>query len=319
MIQRLSLALLAIASFAFNAVAQEYPTRSIRLIVPYAPGGQGDTISRAYAKELTGKLNVPVVIENRPGAGTAIGTQSAKQSNADGYTLLFGSGSIITTLLSLSDPGYQLSDFTPIVNLGENLLVLAIPASLPAKNLTEFVSYIRKNAARSNYGMLGTNSPSHLLGVRLQRAAGFQWQDIAYKGFSPAMQAVMSGEVQGYFTTQGSAMALRDSDKVRIIATAGEKRSVFLPDIPTFKEAGLEGVVDSNWYSIFVRSDTPPEIIKKLRQVSAEILSEPAITQQQEKMGLTRSSQTIEKFAASLPNEQKTRAEEIRVIESLKN
>lgn len=319
MTRLLSLALFAVLISAQSGFAQEFPARTIRVVVPYAPGGQGDTVSRAFAKELNGKLNVPVIVENRPGAGTAVGTQSVKQSNADGYTLLFGSGAIITTLLSLNEPGYQLRDFTPIVNLGENLLVLAIPASLPATTVNEFVAYIRNNPAKANYGTLGTNSPSHLLGVRLQRAASFQWQDIAYKGYSPAMQAIMSAEIQGYFTTQGSAMSLRDSDKVRLLATAGEQRSIFLPDIPTFKEVGLDGVVDGNWYAIFVRSDTPPKIIEKLRQTSALIMSEPAMQQQQEQMGLTRSGRSIEQFADGLPNEYRTRAEEIRVIESLKN
>lgn len=185
--------------------------------------------------------------------------------------------------------------------------MLAIPAWLPATTPSEFVAYVRKNPSTSNYGTLETNSPSHLLGVRLQRAAGLQWQDIAYKGYSPAIQAVMSGEIQAYFTTQGSAMTLRDSDKVRLIATASERRSIFVPEVPTFKEAGLDGVCGQQL------------VLQKLREVSSKIMGEAAMKSQQEQMGLPASSQSIEQFARSLPREFQSRTEEIRAIESSKS
>ena len=303
---------LVAALVAFGANAQDYPTRPLRIVVPYTPGASTDNISRAFADEAGKAIGQTIIVENKPGAGTAIGTQTAKQAPADGYTILFGSGTMVSTMLGLKDPGYSMADFTPVAMLGDQLYVLMTPAALPAKDFKEFLAYAKANPTKMNYAMLGPGAPSHVLADRLQLAAKFEWQDIAFRGGVPAVQAVMSNDVQGYFATQSFAMTYKDSDKVRLLGIGAESRGEFLPDVPTFKEMGYEGVVEQGWYAMFVRSSTPKPIIDKLRGVFTEVMKTPAMAQHLKTNGLSPYNGSIETFPASLEKELKLKAEETK-------
>ena len=307
-----SLPAIALALIAFGAHAQDYPNRPIKLIVPYTPGASTDAISRAFADEAGKVIGQPVVVENRGGAGTAIGTQTARNAPADGYTLLFGSGTMISTMLALKDPGYAMKDFTPVTMLGDQFYCLLVPKVLPITNAKEFVEYAKKNASKMNYGMLGAGSPSHVLADRFARAAGFTWQDIAFRGGTPTMTAVMSNDVQGYFATQTFSTTFANSDKVRILAIGAEERGEFLPDVPTFKELGYEGVVEQGWYALFVRSDTPKPIIEKLQKVSADVMASAAMKGHLKSIGLSAYKGTIDSFLKNLDDEIKQKAEETK-------
>ena len=310
---RLTAMVLAIAPFgAAVAAAQDYPTRPIRLIVPYTPGASTDAISRAFADEASKVIGQPIVVENRGGAGTAIGTQTAKQAPADGYTILFGSGTMVSTMLALKDPGYSMKDFTPITMLGDQFYVLMVPKSLPISNAKEFVEYAKKNANKMNYGMLGLGSPSHVLGDRFASSAGFKWQDIAFRGGTPALAAVMANDVQGYFATQTFSTGYVNSDKIRLLAIGADERGEFLPDVPTFKELGYNGVVEQGWYALFVRSDVPKPIIEKLRKVSADVMASTAMKGHLKTVGLSQYKGTIQSFEASLDKEIKDKAEDAK-------
>lgn len=304
---------LAIAPFgAAVAAAQDYPTRPIRLIVPYTPGASTDAISRAFADEASKVIGQPIVVENRGGAGTAIGTQTAKQAPADGYTILFGSGTMVSTMLALKEPGYSVKDFTPITMLGDQFYVLMVPKSLPISNAKDFVEYAKKNANKMNYGMLGLGSPSHVLGDRFASSAGFKWQDIAFRGGTPALAAVMANDVQGYFATQTFSTGYVNSDKIRLLAIGADERGEFLPDVPTFKELGYNGVVEQGWYALFVRSDVPKPIIEKLRKVSADVMASTAMKGHLKTVGLSQYKGTIQSFEASLDKEIKDKAEDAK-------
>jgi tripartite-type tricarboxylate transporter receptor subunit TctC len=304
---------LAVALAAFGATAQDnYPNRSIRLVVPYTPGASTDTISRAFADEASKAIGQPIVVENRGGAGTAIGTQTAKNSPADGYTLLFGSGTMISTMLALKEPGYSMKDFTPVTMLGDQFYVLMIPKALPVTNAKEFVEYAKKNPGKMNYGMLGPGSPSHVLGDRFARSAGFKWQDIAFRGGTPTLTALMSNDVQGYFATQTFSTQYVDSDKIRLIGIGAEKRGEFLPNVPTFKEMGYDGVVEQGWYALFVRSETPKDIVEKLKKVSAQVMASPAMKAHLKSAGLSSYNGTIDTFLANLDNEIKQKTDETK-------
>jgi tripartite-type tricarboxylate transporter receptor subunit TctC len=301
-----TIVLLAAAAFALPARAADdadFPSRPLRIIVPYTPGASTDSISRAFAEEAGKALGKSIIVENRPGAGTAIGTQAAKIAPADGYTILFASGTMISTMVSLKEPGYAVTDFTPVTMLGDQFYVLMTPASLPVKDFKEFVTYAKAHPNKMNYAMLGPGSPSHVLAYRLGKAAGFEWQDIAFKGGTPALQAVMSNDVQGYFATQTFSMGFVNSDKVRLMGIGSEERGAFLPDVPSFKELGFDGVVEQGWYGMFVRSDTPPAIIKKLRTVFAEVMKTDAMKQQLKNNGLTPYKQSIDDVPALLKKE----------------
>jgi tripartite-type tricarboxylate transporter receptor subunit TctC len=308
---RASLAAAMLALSAFGAGAQDnYPSRPIKIVVPYTPGASTDSISRAFGDEAGKALGQTVIVENKPGAGTAIGTQTAKQAPADGYTILFGSGTMVSTMLGLKEPGYSMEDFTPVAMLGDQFYVLLTPAALPVKDFKEFVEYAKKNPTRMNYAMLGPGAPSHVLADRLQRSAKFEWQDIAFRGGTPAVQALMSNDVQGYFATQSFAMTFRDSDKLKLMGIGAEERGTFLPDVPTFKEMGYEGVVEQGWYAMFVRSNTPKPIIDKLRSLFAGVMKSPAMAQHLKTNGLSPYKGTIESFLASLDKEIQQKAEE---------
>jgi len=304
---------LAIALSAACAQAQEsYPNRALRLVVPYTPGASTDALSRAFAEAAGKVLGKPVVVENRGGGGTAIGTVAAKQAPADGYTLLFGSGTMISTMHSLKEPGYKLSDFTAVVMLGDQYYVLVTPASVPAKNVREFIAHARANNGKLNYAMLGTGSPSHVLADRLGRAAGFQWQEIAFRGGTPAMQALLSGDVQAYFATQTFAITFLNSDRVRVMAIGAEDRGEFLPDTPSFREIGIEGVVEKGWYALFVRAETPPAIVARLRAAGAEAMKSDWMKAQLKTQGLSSYKGSIESFPAALAKESAEKAEEAK-------
>lgn len=306
-----SLPAIVLAFAAFGAHAQDnYPNRAIRLIVPYTPGASTDAISRAFADEASKLIGQPIVVENRGGAGTAIGTQTARQAPADGYTLLFGSGTMVSTMLALKEPGYAMKDFTPVTMLGDQFYVLLIPKALPVTNAKEFVEYAKKNPSKMNYGMLGAGSPSHVLADRFARAAKFQWQDIAFRGGTPTLTALMSNDVQGYFATQTFATTYVGSDKIRLLAIGAEDRGEFLPDVPTFKELGYEGVVEQGWYALFVRSETPKDVIEKLRKVSAEVMASAAMKKHLTTIGLSAYKGTIDSFLKNLDTEVAQKAEE---------
>ena len=310
---RASLPVVVLALSAFGAVAQDnFPNKPLKIIVPYTPGASTDAISRAFADEAGKALGQTIIVENKPGAGTAIGTQTAKQAPADGYTILFGSGTMVSTMLGLKEPGYSMEDFTPVAMLGDQYYVLIIPAAMGVKDFKEFVEYARKNPTKMNYAMLGPGAPSHVLADRLQRAAKFEWQDIAFRGGTPAVQALMSNDVQGYFATQSFAMTFKDSDKLKLMGIGAEERGVFLPDVPTFKEMGYEGVVEQGWYAMFVRSNTPKPIIDKLRNVFAEVMKSPAMAQHLKTNGLSPYKGSIETFPAKLATELKEKAEETK-------
>lgn len=302
--------LASVAVLPGRAFANDYPNRVIKIIVPYSAGGPGDIISRGYANELSKVLKQTVIVENRPGAGTAIGTQAAKLAPDDGYTLLFGTAGIISTMLSLKNPGYSMDDFVPVVMLGDTYYVLMVSTAVPAASFPEFVDYARKNPERMNYATLGPGASSHVLADRLQRAAKFEWQEISYKGGGPAIQALMSNDVQGYFTTQASAVQLVDSDKVRLMAIAAPERNEFLPNVPTFKERGYDGIVDQGWYTILIRSSTPPELVEKLRRASEQVMTTLEMRVHQKSLGLTKSKVVLTEFPTLVTQELGVRAED---------
>lgn len=296
-----------------SAYAQDgYPSRTIRIIVPYSPGAITDSVSRAFAVELGKALNQAVIVENKPGAGTVVGTQTAKQAPADGYSILFASTSLLSSIIGLSDPGYKIDDFVPIAMLGNIHYVLMIPSVLSARTVREFVDYAKTNSGKLNYAVIGVGGSGHVLSERFKKIGAFDWEGIPYKGGVPIFQALMANEVQAYFSTQNGAITQRDSGKMRLLATAADERSEFLPDIPTFRELGYEGMTERNWSALFVHSQTPKDVVEKLRRVSAQIMASDVMKDHLRKLGISVYSGTIDQFAASMPEELKQRAGEMK-------
>lgn len=299
-------ALALLCTLATPALAQDasqFPNKDLRLIVPYPPGASTDAISRAVADEAKKVLHQSVIVENRPGAGTAIGTRAAKGLPADGYTLMFQASGLISNLHTMKEPGYALKDFTPVTMLAKTAYTMLIPASIPAKNIKEFVAYAKANPGKMRYGTLGRGSRMHVMSDQLARDGGFEWTQVPYKGTAEAAQAVMQGDVQAYFSTQAFASQQSANDKLRIIGITSDERSAFLPDVPTFKESGFPNVADQTWYALFVRSETPQPIVDKLRTALAGVMKTDAIATQLKNNGLSPNNDKLADFPANAARE----------------
>lgn len=300
--------LLAILLFSIGAqaaFAQEagFPSKPLKLIVPYPPGASTDLISRAIAEEAGKRLGQTIVVENKPGGGTVVGTQAVRNSPADGYTVMFQAASLLNNTYTLKKPGYVLSDFTPVVMLSDAAYVMLVPSSLPVQNLREFVAYAKANPGKLNYGTLGRGTRTFILPYRLGLAAGLDWTEITFKGTAEAARSVMAGDIQTYFSTQAYASTQLGSDKLKLLGITSEQRVDFLPNVPTFKESGYPTVTDQTWYALFVRSETPKPIIDKLKEAFAEAMKSDTMKEQLRINGLSPYNGKLEDFPAKMQAE----------------
>ncbi len=309
-----ALAAVALALCAYGTSAQEtaFPSRALRIVVPYPPGASTDLISRAVGDEASKRLGRPIVVENRPGGGTVIGTRAVKTAPADGYTLMFQASSLVSNLYMVKDPGYKLSDFTPVTTLSNAAYVMLIPSTLPAKNVKEFIAYAKANPGKLNYGSLGRGTRTQVLPDMLGTLAGIDWTEIQFRGTAEAAQAVMSGIVQAYFSTQAFAKQQIGSDKLRMVGVTSTQRVDFIPDVPTFRELGFPNVTDQTWYALFVRSETPKPILDKLRAAFAQAMKSPMMHTQLQRNGLSPYDGKLEDFPEKLESELKRLTEEAK-------
>ena len=277
MIRIPAFALALLAASVGPAPAQDnYPNRTLRLIVPYPPGAVTDAMSRPVAAELSKVLGQSVIIENKPGAGTLVGTQALKQAPADGYTLIYQASSLVTNLYTMKEPGYALADFTAVTMLGQGAFVLMTSMKHPFNTLQELVAYGKANPGKLNYSTTGPGTPASIVSFRLAKAAGMEWVEIPFKGGAEAAQAVMGGDTHAFAASQGAPLIHANPDKMRMAAISAEKRSQYLPNVPTFKELGYPVVYES-WSALFVRSDTPAPIIARLKAALAQVMASPEL------------------------------------------
>jgi tripartite-type tricarboxylate transporter receptor subunit TctC len=300
----LGVALLSTGLAAAPAPAQDaYPSRTIRLIVPYPPGAVTDAMSRPVAAELSKVLGQSVIIENKPGGGTVVGTQAAKYAPADGYTLLYQSNSLITNLVALKQPGYALSDFTPVGTLGQGAFVLMTSTKHPFKSLQELVAYGKANPGKLNYSTTGPGSPASIVSFKLGQAAGMDWIEIPFKGGAEATQAVMSGDSHAFAASQGAPLIHANPDKMRMAAISADKRSEFLPNVPTFRELGYPQVTYESWSALFVRSDTPAPVIARLKSALAEVMKSPVTQAQMKQLSVPPYEGSVDELRVKIEKE----------------
>ncbi len=269
--------LLAVLSIFFcGAVfAQEFPTQTVRIIVPFPPSGPVDIVGRIVAERLAAKWKVPVIVENRPGAGTVIGTDVVAKAPADGHTILLAvTAHAVNATLVRKLPYDTLKDFAPIVLAATAPNILAVNPSVPAKTTSELIAYIKANPGKLNASSHGKGNTSHLAAEMLKAAAGLDFIVIQYKGAQPAVTALMTGEVSFMFDT-GAVIPLSQSGKVRVIGTTGPKRSNAFPDVPTLIEAGLQGFEVVSWYGFLAPAATPKGALDTLNRSINEALVDP--------------------------------------------
>ncbi|HEY7230647.1 MAG TPA: tripartite tricarboxylate transporter substrate binding protein [Pseudolabrys sp.] len=271
-----------------GANADEYPVRPVKVIVPFGAGGPTDVYTRAIAEELRKSLHQPFVMENRPGAGTTIGTDVVAKSQPDGYTLLMVSGTQTVNETLYAHKPYQLMrDLVPIAPLIDTDLVLVVHPSVPAKTVTELLALARAKPGTLNYGSSGPGSNYHMAGELLKNLTGIDIVHVPYKGSTGARNDILSGQIQILFDSVPTMAPQIKAGMVRALGTSGKTRSPILPDVPTMAEAGVPGFNATLWVGFMAPAATPKPIIDKLHDEITRILSRPDIKQAWEKTGAT--------------------------------
>jgi tripartite-type tricarboxylate transporter receptor subunit TctC len=283
-IWRIAATLLSLACFvgASNpAHAQQYPVRTVRMIVPYTPGGGTDVMARVIAAELTKMLQQSVVVENKPGAGGVLGTDSVAKARPDGYTVgLISSGHAINPALYASMPFDSIHDIAPVIQVASGPNVIVVNADVKAGSLSGLIELARAEPGRLTYGSAGVGNPTHLAGELLQRAAEIKLVHVPYKGSGQAEIALAGGEITMMIDSIPAALPFITSGKTRALAVTGDERFPLLPNVPTIAEAGLRGFDMSTWWGVVAPAGTPDDVIRRLNTSIADILRRPDIRKQ---------------------------------------
>ncbi|MDO8596339.1 MAG: tripartite tricarboxylate transporter substrate binding protein [Sulfuricaulis sp.] len=297
------------------AVAQDYPSRLVRIIVPFPPGGSSDIYARIVANELQQAWGKSVIVENRPGGTGVIGTQAVRQSAPDGYTLLFTSNTahVLGPLLQEPRPFDAVADFTPISKALRFPLYLIVHPSIPTRSLTEFMAFARSKPGQLNYASSGQGGGSHLVAELFNAATGIKAIHVPYKGAAPALQAVLTGEAQYLFNNIGTSQPFVIAGKLRGFAVTGERRSPALPEIPVIAEAGIQGLENAyTWLGLFGPAQLPPAVLGKLSAEVIRIMHLPEISRRVLNDGYEVVANTPAQFARDMQAEVATWSRVIR-------
>lgn len=297
-------ALLAVLPLA-SALAQDvYPSKPIKLIVPFPPGGTADVIARLIAGNLKDTLGQPVIVDNKGGGGTIIGTDFVAKSPADGYTLLWATTPFaINHSLYPNRPYDTFRDFVSVVDVVSMPLVLIVPPSSPAKSVRELVDLSKKSPGTLSYGSSGNGGSPHLAMELFKSASGADIRHVPYRGSAPALTDLLGGQTDAMMDTVFLVTPHVHSGKARALAQTGIRRSSYLPDVPTMREAGFPGYEVGSWLGIAAPAHTPAQTVHKLNAAVNEVLKSPAIRAELEKQGLEIIAGTPEDAARHLKSE----------------
>jgi len=303
----------AVIASASAAIADDYPSRPVKIIVPFGAGGPTDVYTRAIAEELRKSLHQPFVMENRPGAGTTIGTDVVAKAPPDGYTLLMVSGTQTVNETLYAHRPYQLMrDLVPIAPLIDSDLVLVVHPSVPAKTVSELLALARAKPGTLNYGSSGPGSNYHMAGELLKNLTGIDIVHVPYKGSTGARNDILGGQIQILFDSVPTMAPQIKAGMVRALGTSGKVRSPILPDVPTMAEAGVPGFNATLWVGFMAPAGTPKPIVDKLHDEITKILRRPDIKQAWEKTGATPIVMTQPEFKSFMESQVAKWAEVIK-------
>lgn len=289
---------------AVPAATTPYPCSPVRLLSPYPPGGTTDILARLLAPGLSKGLGTTVVVDNRSGASSNIGTEHVARSAPDGCTLLLGNNTGIVINQNLYELRIDpVKDLTPVGRIASVPLVLYVNQSLPAQSLPELVTLVQGEPGRYSYASGGSGSPQHLAGELLKLERDLDLLHVPYRGQGPALNDVLAGQVPIAFETVTALTPQLASGRVRALATTGEQRALTLPELPTMTELGFDDFVIENWYGVFAPAGTPPERIAQLNTVLNQVLAEPGVAQKFEELGSRNVATTVDEFAAFIQQE----------------
>jgi len=279
--------------------ASDYPNKSLRMIVPFAPGGSNDIMARLIAQKFNESMGQPVVVDNRGGASGIIGTDLAAKSPPDGYTLLVMSLTFtVNPSLFRKLPYDTLKDLIPVTLIGSAPLMLVVHPSVPAKSLKEFIAHVQANPGKLNFGSGGPGTTPHLAGEMLKTMAKLQLTHVPYKGGGPALADLMGGQIQLMLENIPSTLPFVKAGKLRALALSGLKRSSLVPDLPTLDEAGLKGYELVGWNGLFVPAGTPRPIITRLHAETQKALAAPDTQKRLAVMGADGVGNSPDEFGA---------------------
>src|SRR5262245_10704691 len=292
-----------VASSLHPAQAQPYPNRLVRIIAPYTPGSPNDVMARLLAQQLQASLGQPVIVDNRPGGGTTIGTKAVAAAQPDGYTLLFSSSSLVIDPALHDKADYDpLKDFAPVAFVASNSWALTITPELPAKSMQEFVAYAKANPGKLAFGF-AQGTASQLVGERFKLLNGLDIVSVPYKGGALAVPDILGGRIQMYLPTPATGLPLIRDGKLRALAITSAARSPALPDVPTMAEVGLGELTLDFWAGRLAPAGTPPDVVTMLNAAINEHLKSAEMTATMSKLGFEAKIGSPQDFAAFIASE----------------
>ena len=289
------------ALLAFPAAAQSWPTKPVKIVVPFGPGGPADVYARIVGQGLTEAFKQQFVIDNKPGAGALIGTEVAAKSPPDGYTLLMMSNTHTVNETLFAKKPYQLMrDLVPVAPVNSSDLVMVVHPSVPAKTLQDFIALAKAQPGKLSYASSGPGTPYHMAGELFKSMSGTDILHVPHKGSADARNDVMGGHVQMMFDAVTAMKGAIDAGEVRALATTGPQRSAVLPNVPTVNESGVPGYEATIWLGIMAPKDTPKEIVDRLNAEIAKVIAKPEIRDAWAKQGAVPMTMTPDQFGAFL-------------------
>jgi tripartite-type tricarboxylate transporter receptor subunit TctC len=288
-----------------ETIAQTYPAKPVRVVVPFPPGGAADIVARAITQELGKAWGMQVIVDNRAGAGGLIGAEHAARAAPDGYTLLFASASPMTVSphLASKPPYHPLRDFTPIVLIGFAPNVIVVHPSLPARSMKELIALAKARPGQINYASNGVGTLSHLAMELVKHQAGIDLVHVPYKGGAPAMIDMLAGRIDLYFSNTAVAMPHVKSGRIKMLAVTSAKRQAAVENVPTFAESGVPGYEVTSWFGLFAPAKTPADVITRLHAEVARIVALPDTVKHLDNAGLTAASSTPAELGAFVRRE----------------
>src|SRR5262245_1027106 len=308
----LALAVLC-AVATLQAHAQTFPNRPVRLLVPFAPGGGADTISRILTPKLHEALGQPWVVDNRGGAAGNLAAETVVRAAPDGHTVLMGFATTLTVNPSLYKLPFNVQrDLQPVTLLATAQYILVIHSSVPANSVKELIALAKQKPGSLNYSSGGIGTPLHLAAELFQKRAGVKMVHLAYKGGGPAAAALLAGEAQVLFGSIASTIQHVKSGRLKALATTGPKRSKVVPELPTMIESGFPGFDVTSWYGLLVPAKTPMTVVDKLRDAAIKAVALPDVVEAMSRQGLDVETSTPQEFAARIKTETATWADVIK-------
>jgi tripartite-type tricarboxylate transporter receptor subunit TctC len=280
-----AIAALALIGGPSAAQPQAFPSKPVRIIVPYTPGSPNDVMARLLAQQLQGKLGQAVVIDNKPGGGTTIGTKAAAAAPPDGYTLLFASSALVIEPIMTKQIEYDpQKDFTPVAFIARTSLLLTINAQVPANSVKEFVAYAQANPGKLSLGF-AQGTVSQLIAEYFNRLHGLDITSVPYRGGALVIPDMLGGRIHVYWPAPATVLPLIREDRIKALATSSPERNADLPDVPTMKELGLDELSLEFWAGMWAPAATPPDIVDKLNAAINEALQSPEMIASMKKLG----------------------------------